>query len=309
MFQGVGKLKNRQVNLHIDKTIQPIAQPHRRIPFHVRKLVEKKLEALEKANIIEKATGPTPWVSPLVIVPKPKNPDDICICVDMIHPTKPESVNATSPKPGIKEITTDPNKACVFLKLDLNQGYHQVEVAEESRYITTFSTHLGLRRYKRLNFEVTSATEIFQNVIRETLEGILGTINISDDILVYGKSQEEHDSNLNATLQRLKHRNLTINKAKCGFNKRSVEYFGYKFSTEGISPDPRKVEVIKKAKPPSNPTEVRSLLGMVNFCTRFIFNLATLAQPLRHSTKNNSKWNWSTTEQQVLDIEINKDVL
>lgn len=107
-------------------------------------------------------------------------------------------------------------------------------------------------------------------MIRETLEGIPGTLNISDDILVYGTTQEDHDKSLNATLQRLKERNLTLNKAKCEFNKSSLEYFGYKFSAQGISPDPLKVEAIQKAQPPSNPTEVRSLLGMVNFLTRFI---------------------------------------
>lgn len=123
---------------------------------------------------------------------------------------------------------------------------------------------------KRLNFGVTSASEVFQNVIRETLEGIPGTLNISDDILVYGTTQEDHDKSLSATLQRLKERNLTLNKAKCEFNKSSLEYFGYKFSAQGISPDPLKVEAIQKAQPPSNPTEVRSLLGMVNFLTRFI---------------------------------------
>ena len=264
LFHGVGKLKNRQVNLHIDKTIQPVAQPHRRIPFDVCKLVEKKLEALEKEDIIETVTGPMPWVSPLVMVPKPKNPDDIRICVDMRHPNKAIK-RERHITPTIDEITTVLNKACVFSKFDLNQGYHQIELAEESRYITTFSTHLGLRRYKRLNFGGTSAAEIFQNVIRETLTGIPGTMNISDDILVYGKSQEEHNSNLNATLQRLKERNLTLNKAKCEFNKSSVEYFGYKFSVEGIASDPRKVEAIKKAKPPSNPHRSSKLTGNGKF--------------------------------------------
>ena len=64
-------------------------------------------------------------------------------------------------------------------------GLHQLELAPESRYITTFSAHIGLMRYKRLNFGISSAAEIFQNVIRETLEGIDGAINISDDILVW----------------------------------------------------------------------------------------------------------------------------
>ena len=68
----------------------------------------------------------------------------------------------------------------------INQGYNQQELAPESRYITTFSTHMGLMRYTRLNFGISSAAEIFQNVIREALEGISGAINIFDDILVLG---------------------------------------------------------------------------------------------------------------------------
>jgi hypothetical protein len=95
------------------------------------------------------------------------------------------------------------NGATVFSKLDLNQGYNQLELAPESRYITTFSTHLGLMRYKRLNFGISSAAEIFQNTIPKTLDGIPGTINISDDILVFGKIQKEHDLALAMVFQHL----------------------------------------------------------------------------------------------------------
>ena len=108
--------------------------------------------------------------------------------------------------PTIKEMIGDLNGAKVFTKLDLNQGYNQLELAPESRYITTFGSHMGLMRYKRLNFGISSAAEIFQNVIRETLEGIDGAKNISDDILVFGKSHEEHDQNLRAVFQRLRER-------------------------------------------------------------------------------------------------------
>ena len=80
----------------------------------------------------------------------------------------------------------DLNGARIFSKLDLNQGYSKLELALESRYIITFSTHMGLMRYKRLNFSISSAAEIFQNVIRDTLQGIDGAINISDDLLVFG---------------------------------------------------------------------------------------------------------------------------
>ena len=85
------------------------------------------------------------------------------------------------------EIIVKLNGAKLFSKLDLNQGYHQIEIKKESRPITTFSTHKGLRRYKRLNFGISSAAEVFQNIISQQIQDIPGAINLSDDILVFGK--------------------------------------------------------------------------------------------------------------------------
>ena len=99
--------------------------------------------------------------------------------------------------PTIEEVIVKLNGAQHFSKIDLNQGYHQIELEESSRYITTFSTHVGLRRYKRLSFGVSSAAEVFQNIISEVISNVPGAINISDDILVFGKSKEDHDRNLN----------------------------------------------------------------------------------------------------------------
>ncbi|XP_054921166.1 uncharacterized protein [Dermacentor andersoni] len=83
LFSGVGKLKNHHIHLFVDYTVPPVAQPHRRIPFALRDATEKELERLLSEDIIEPAIGPTPWVSPAVIVPKPHQPDEIRICIDM----------------------------------------------------------------------------------------------------------------------------------------------------------------------------------------------------------------------------------
>ncbi|GFO38518.1 RNA-directed DNA polymerase-like protein [Plakobranchus ocellatus] len=82
VFSGLGKLQDHNVKLYIDKTIQPVAQKYRRIPFHIRKQLDKHLDKEEEMGVIEKATGPTPWVSSLVTVLKPKNPDEIRVCVE-----------------------------------------------------------------------------------------------------------------------------------------------------------------------------------------------------------------------------------
>ena len=197
LFHGLGKLKGYQVKLHIDESVQPVAQPHRRVPFHVRQQLEEQLKRDEEFGVIERIEGPTPWVSPIVVAPKPKSPGQIRVCMDMRQANQAIK-RERHVTPSIKEIIGDLNGAKVFSKLDHNQGYNQLELAPESRYITTFGTHLGLMKYKQLSFGISSAAEIFQNVIRETLEGIPGALNISDDILVFGKTQRAHDHTLEA---------------------------------------------------------------------------------------------------------------
>lgn len=143
LFQGLGKLKDYKVQLHIDEGVPPVAQPHRRVPFHVRKQLEEQLSQDEKLGVIERVEGPTPWVSPIVVAPKPKSPGKVRVCVDM-HRVNTAVQRERHITPTIREIIGDLNGATVFSKLDLNQGYNQLELAPESRYITTFSTHLGL---------------------------------------------------------------------------------------------------------------------------------------------------------------------
>ena len=140
--------------------------------------------------------------------------------------------------PTIDDLIMDLNGAKVFSKLDLKNGFHQLELEPDSRYMTTFSTHAGLWRYKRLNFGVSAAPEIFQNEIMQALEGLKCVRNLSDDIIVFGKSQSEHDANLEALLERLCEKNLTLNKDKCSFNRNKISFVGYVFSDQGISADP-----------------------------------------------------------------------
>ena len=101
----------------------------------------------------------------------------------------------------------------MFSELDLRRGYHQIELNPESRVITTFATHQGLWRYKRLMFGISSAPEACQH-IQQSLSGCPGVRNISDDIIVYGKDQAEHDPNLGHVLQRIVEKGLTLNKDK-----------------------------------------------------------------------------------------------
>ena len=169
LFNGIGKLKDVEVPLHIDTTVKPVAQRARRIPFHIRKKVDKELSSLEQQGIIEKVDGPTPWVSPLVVTPKKDG--NVRICVDM-RMANQAIKRERHPVPTMDDLTHTLNGATVFSKLDLRSGYHQLTLAQESQYITTFATHKGLWRYNRLNFSTNSASKIFQKQIQFLLASI-----------------------------------------------------------------------------------------------------------------------------------------
>ena len=286
------------MKLHIDPDVTPRQQPHRRIPFHVREDVEKELNRLEKLDIIETVEGPTPWISPIVVVPKKSG--EVRICVDMREVDKAIKREKHF-MPSIDDLIADLNGTTHFSTLDLSSGYHQLELAPESRYVTTFSTHVGLRRYKRLPFGINAASEIFQEAIREILTGLPGCTNISDDIIVFGKGQEEHNKNLRGVLQRLKENNLRLNKDKCEFSKTEIKFYGHIFSSSGLRPNPVKVEGNQKARPSRDPSEVKSLLGMAQYVSRFKPNYATITTPLRLLTRQDTPWKWEQEEQRALD--------
>ena len=273
--------------------MEPVAQQMYRIPFTLRDKVDKKLQELESQDIIEKVNSPTPWVSPVIVVPKPNG--DIRLCVDMRVANK--AINRERhPIPTVDEILYQMNGGEVFTKLDMNQGFHRIEL-EDSHEITTFVTHKGLYRYKRLMFRINAAPEKYQQVVSQVFHDIEGVQNISDDIVVFGSSKEEHNKRLKLKLDRIREKMLTLNKDKCEFSMDKITFMGHVLSKNGIGPTSERVKDILNATEPKNASEVKSFLGLVNFSARYIPNLATLSEPLRKLTKKNEPFRWNKEQQ------------
>lgn len=303
ILSGVGKLKNYQLKLHINKDVKPVAQQVRRLPFGLRDKVDQKLDDLLDKDIIEEVPNtPTAWVSPLVVVLK--SDGDIRVCVDMRRAN--EAIERERhPIPTIEEILYDLNGSTVFSKLDLKWGFHQVELEEESREITTFVTHRGLYRYKRLMFGISSAPEKYQKVISDVFRGCNGVANIADDLIVHGADLEEHDRNLNAALQRLRESGLTLNGEKCRFRLHRLTFFGHDLSSEGVAPSEEKVAAVVNAQAPKNASEVRSFVQLVQYSSKFIPNFSQVAEPLRKLLRKGQPFVWGT-EQQVAFEELKR---
>jgi hypothetical protein len=289
----VGLLRDYQLKLHIDDSVRPVAQPVRRIPFGLRDKVNRKLDQLLADDIIEEVPeGPTGWVSPLVVIPKG---DDVRICVDMRR-ANCAIVRERHPIPAIDDLLVDLNQATVFSKIDLKMGFHQVELEPESRHITTFVTHRGLYRYRRLMFGISSAPEKYQRLISDVIRGD-GVANIADDIIVFGRNETEHNERLTNVLTKLQNAGLTVNKKKCEFGLKSLTFFGHQLTSNGISPSDEKIEAIVRAEPPTCASELRSFLGLVQFCARFIPDLSTVAEPLQRLCRKNTKFIWGAEQQ------------
>ena len=160
----------------------------------------------------------------------------------------------------------------------------------------TINTHKGLFRYRRLPFEVSSAPAIFQRIMETLLQGIPGVCVYLDDILIIGRTEEEHLEHLTETLRRLKEADMRLKPAKCQYLLPSVEYLGHTISKTGLQTADSKVDAIVNAPAPTNVTELRSFLGLVNYYGKFLPNLATLLSPLYALLQKRRPWKWAAEQ-------------
>ena len=214
IFSGkIGKMKDHKITLHVDKSVTPVTQKERRIPFALRKKVNDQIDKLEKAGIIEDVTNePTTWLNPLVVVPKGDN--SIRIRLDMRCANK--AITRTRyPTPTVDDLLVKLEGSKVFTKLDLNSAFHQLELDEESCHLTAFQSDTKIKRFKRLIFGANSAAEELQQALRLVLCDIDGSLNIADDILLFADSELKHDEILQRVLKRLSDKGITLNLKKC----------------------------------------------------------------------------------------------
>ncbi|KAJ6648539.1 Retrovirus-related Pol polyprotein [Pseudolycoriella hygida] len=266
----LGKIKDFVVDIPIDANVKPVAQPYRRVPVPLEAAVDKKIDELEEAGIIEKK-------------------DDVRVCVDMRRVNE-AVIRENHPLPTMEDFLPHIGQGKVFSKLDVKNAFHQVEISEASRPITTFITRKGLYRYTRLMFGIACAPEKFQKIMEVILAGCEGCLNYMDDIIIYGKTRTELDDRVSKVLQRLKEYNVKLNESKCIFGVTELNFLGHRLSADGIKPNWDKVEAIRNFRRPFNVEETRSFLGLVNFVGKFIPDLATLTEPLRRITKKGEQF-------------------
>ena len=278
---------------------QPINQRQYRLPQAHRELIHKHVEKLEHEGKVRKSLSA--WNAPLLLVPK-KDSNEGRMVVDF-RKLNDVTIKQVFPIPRMDEILDQLGRSRYFSTLDLESGYHQVEIEECDREKTGFSTSYAHYEFTRMPFGLAGAPMTFQRLMNHVLTGLQGLecFVYLDDIVVYGGNLAEHEARLRKVLQRLRQHNLKVKSQKCNFLRREIVYLGHKCTPQGCLPDPSKSECVTSYPIPRNKKEIQSFLGLVNYYRKFIPGAAYIALPLNRLIRKDAIFNWSTECQEAFE--------
>ena len=188
-----------------------------------------------------------------------------------------------------------------FAVFDSTKGFYHVPLDKASKLLTVMLTPVGIYIYNVLAMGLSNATGISESCIHQILEGLNGTINIADDVLVYGCDYSSFKSNVIGFLDRCVEKDLHLNPDKIQINVPNVPFFGQILTKDGLKPDPHKVDVIQQWPTPTCVTELQSFLGSVNYLCKFIPYISDLRQPLQELLKSNNEFYWTQVHEKAFN--------
>ena len=311
VFQGLGKFPGEPYKLRLKPDAVPAKHRPRRVPVHLQDAFHEEVERLVKIDVLEKVTEPTEWVNSFVIVEKVIDSSNahspnhsikksIRLCID------PKDLNeALEREPyysrSIDELISMFAGAKVFTIVDMDKGYWQEVLHPESRKLTCMAFDIGRYQFKRLPMGSKVASDIFQRMLDSVYIGLPGVTGIADDMVIFSRNEEEHDRNLILFLETTRKNGLVLNKKKLQFKKEEVSFFGHRWNSTGLSPDPKKTESILKMQFPPDKETMHSFLGLVNFLNRYTPKLAELCSPLRKLILKDSHYSPGVPEHAAFD--------
>jgi hypothetical protein len=198
--------------------------------------------------------------------------------------------------PRIEDLFDQMRCARVFSKIDLRSGYHQMKIGPSDIPKMAFLTRYGLYEFMVMSFGLTNAPTYFMNLMNKVFMEYLDrfVVVFIDDILIYSKSDSDHEEHLRLVLWKLRDNQLYAKYRKCEFWIDEVPFLGHIISNGGISVDLAKVKEIVAWSIPSTVTEVRSFLGLVGYYRRFIDGFSKIAKPMTSLLEKGREFKWDS---------------
>ena len=287
---GLGTYSQGQVKLRIAEGSIPKFFKCRTLPLALKSKVESELDRLLAIGVL-KPVDHSPWATP--IVPVLKADGNVRICGDFKITINPVLEGTEYPLPRIDHIYASLGNSKYWTKLDLQEAYQQCLIDSESQKYVVINTTKGLFAYQRLCYGISSAPAEFQRIMDKLLKDIGKVQCLLDDVIIAGKTIEEHNFLLEKVLKIFKENGLKLKLKKCSFCMSSIEYLGHKIDSNGLHPSGKHVEAIKNAPPPDNPSLLKSFLGLITFYLKFIPKSGDLLGPMYALLRKNAKWHWS----------------
>eukprot|EP00253_Pinus_taeda_P018429 PITA_18429 len=265
----------------IDFTIEltPGAASVSRAPYRmsVPELTELKMQLQELLDKNYIRPSVSPWGAPVLFVKKK---------------------DAT-----LHELFDQVKGAKVFSKINLRSGYHQIRIKEEDIAKTTFRTRYGHYEFVVLPFGLTNAPATFMCLMNSVFHRFLDkfVLIFIDDILIYSRSQEEHEEHLRMVLQTLREHQLYAKFSKCDFFIEEIQYLGHVITKEGIAVDPEKIKTIMEWPIPKDVADIRSFMGLAGYYRRFVEGFSRIAYPITSLQKKGKVFKWTPECQQSFD--------
>lgn len=281
--------KGPTVNIRLKEGCSPKFMKYRQVPWALKPQVEAELDKLVQQGVLTPIQH-SKWATPIVTVVKPNK--EVRICGDYRSTVNQAVLPSAYPLPTIEEMRTCFTGGRVFSKIDLAQAYQQLRVDDNTSEILTLNTTKGLFRVNRLQYGVSSCSQIFQKFLENLLQGIPGIIIFIDDVGISGKDKSEHDRRLRAVLQRLQSAGLRVNLQKCKFEQPSIQCLGFSVDSTGWHPMEDKVRAIKEAKRPQDRAALRAFIGALTFYDCFLKNRATVMKPLYELANSKGSFDW-----------------
>ena len=276
----------------------PIAKrQYRMAPVEQAEIKKNIDELLAKGYIVPSSS---PWASPVLFVEKKDGTKRMCIDYRALNAV---TIKNKYPLPRIDDLFDQLQGACVFSKIDLRSGYHQLKIRPMDIPKIAFITKYGLFEYTVMSFGLTNAPAFFMHMMNKVFMDYLDkfVVVFIDDILVFSKTEEEHENHLRLVLQKLRENKLYAKLSKCAFWIYEVPFLGHIISKGGIAVDPSKVKDVSDWPIPQNVREVRGFLGLAGYYRRFIENFSKIAKPMPSLLEKGVAFKWTEARQTAFE--------
>ncbi|WVZ93543.1 hypothetical protein U9M48_039514 [Paspalum notatum var. saurae] len=276
----------------------PIAKRQYRVAPKEQELIRENIDELLGKGFVQPSSSP--WAFPVLFVDKKDGTRRMCVDYRALNDV---TIKNKYPLPRKDDLFDQLQGACVFSKIDLRSSYHQMKIRPSDIPKTVFITRFGLYEYTVMSFGLTNASAYFMNLMNKVFMEYLDkfVVVFIDDILIYSKTEEEHEEHLRLVLQKLREHKLYAKLSKCEFWLDQVPFLGHIVSKGGIMVDPSNISSVMDWKVPEVVKEVRGFLGLAGYYRRFIESFSKIAKPMTSLLEKGVPFIWTKERQATFD--------